>query len=200
MSRARDRRLMRDKEMVDAEFTSHPFIFVRVLGNPALPERYMVTYQLKGLKLEGKQIVESMRHEAEIYLHADYPRSKPKCIMHTPIFHPNFGDHICIGDDWAAGENLVSIIIQIGRMICYQEYNPKSPLNAVAARWARENEKLFPLFEGDLYQAEISIDLDFGGDTAGPPKNGAPGPEDDMDIELLGPSSDQGEDLEIELG
>ena len=58
MSRARDRRLMRDKEMVDAEFTSHPFIFVRVLGNPALPERYMVTYRLKGLMLDGKAGIE----------------------------------------------------------------------------------------------------------------------------------------------
>jgi hypothetical protein len=139
-----------------------------------------------------------MHHEAEIYLHADYPRSKPKCVMHTDIFHPNFGDHICIGDDWAAGENLVSIIMQIGRMICFQEYNPKSPLNAVAARWAKENEKLFPLFEGDLYQPEVDIEFTTG-DTAGPPIPGRPADDDDLDIELHDAPQETGDEFEIEL-
>ncbi|HEX7286732.1 MAG TPA: hypothetical protein VF532_11165, partial [Candidatus Angelobacter sp.] len=36
-------------------------------------------------------------------------------------------------------------IIRIGRMITYQEYNTKSPLNGLAAKWAAQNAHLLPI-------------------------------------------------------
>jgi ubiquitin-protein ligase len=66
--------------------------------------------------------------------------------MHTPVFHPNFDDaSVCIGDFWAASEGLDDLIIRIGRMIAYQEYNTRSPLNGLAARWAAEHAELLPV-------------------------------------------------------
>src|SRR6204780_4442897 len=66
--------------------------------------------------------------------------------MLTPVFHPNFDDSmVCIGDFWAASEGLDQLIIRIGRMISYQEYNTKSPLNGLAAKWAAQNAHLLPI-------------------------------------------------------
>jgi hypothetical protein len=66
--------------------------------------------------------------------------------MLTPVFHPNFDDSmVCIGDFWAASEGLDDLVIRIGRMIAYQEYNTKSPLNGLAAKWAAQNAALLPI-------------------------------------------------------
>ncbi|MGZ4845317.1 MAG: hypothetical protein ACXVJ1_11260, partial [Candidatus Angelobacter sp.] len=48
-------------------------------------------------------------------------------------------------DFWAASEALDDLIIRIGRMISYQEYNTKSPLNGLAAKWAAQNSSLLPV-------------------------------------------------------
>jgi ubiquitin-protein ligase len=66
--------------------------------------------------------------------------------MLTPVFHPNFDDSIvCIGDFWAASEGLDDLVIRIGRMIAYQEYNTRSPLNGLAAKWAAEHLSELPI-------------------------------------------------------
>ncbi len=179
---ARLRRLYADWQQIRDEFAGHPYINVTPLhGNP--PEAYRVEYRIKGLELDPatNRPRERDNHVAEIYLHQGYPREKPKCVLLTPIFHPNFGNYICIDDYWAAGETVVDIVIQIGQMIQYQSYNPKSPLNAVAARWAQQHEHLFPIDTTDLYQPDIDLELfDMG-------SGAAPGGEkqDDLDIELL---------------
>ncbi|MFO7947075.1 MAG: ubiquitin-conjugating enzyme E2 [Armatimonadota bacterium] len=175
---ARLRRLYADHQMVMDEFAGHPKIDVTpVQGDP--PEVYQVIFHIKGLELDENtgRPKERNYHEATIYLHRDYPREKPKCDLKTPIFHPNFGSYICIGDHWAAGETLVDVIMQIGEMIAYQSFNPKSPLNATAARWAKENEQLFPIDDSDLYQPEVDIDL-LG-------EQDADDEDDDLEIELL---------------
>jgi len=63
--------------------------------------------------------------------------------MLTPVFHPNFDDAmVCIGDFWAASEGLDDLVVRIGRMISYQEYNTKSPLNGLAAKWAAQKREV----------------------------------------------------------
>ena len=85
-------------------------------------------------------------HVLEANLTLGYPRRAPQCRMLTPIFHPNFDDSmVCIGDFWAASEGLDDLILRIGRMIAYQEYNTKSPLNGLAAKWAAQNSHLLPI-------------------------------------------------------
>lgn len=157
---ARIRRLQADYDRIKDEFYGHKYIKVNAVeGSP--PVRYLVNYYLTGLKWDRirSKPVEIYQHEVEIYLHKDYPREKPLFKMRTEIFHPNFSSKVCIADHWAAGECLADIIIQIGQMIQYQSYNPKSPLNQEAARWTIKNIKLLPVGNIDLYQAEPDIEI-----------------------------------------
>lgn len=156
----RYRRLKADYEKVRTEFAGNPYIKVKVLeGNP--PEKYKVSYRLKGLKLDYDLMrpIETDWHEVEIYLHNEYPREKPRCTMLTEIFHPNIGTWVCLSDYWAAGSTLMDIILEIGQLIQYQLYNPKSPLNAEAAKWVEENSNLFPIGNVELTQPEPEIFL-----------------------------------------
>lgn len=155
----RQRRMMADYEKIKENFTGSKYVKIEVLqGNP--PEKYRVTFNLKGLCVENGQIVERHNHVAEIYLDSNYPREKPKCTLITPIWHPNFGSYICIGDHWAAGESLSDVIVQIGDMIQYKSYNPKSPLNAQAAKWSVEHKHFFPLSNIDIMNPEPEDDFE----------------------------------------
>jgi len=111
---------------------------------------YRFTYSIRGLYVAGSgEILERDTHVLEVNLSLGYPRRAPQCRMLTPVFHPNFDDSmVCIGDFWAAAEGLDDLIIRIGRMIAYQEYNTKSPLNGLAAKWAGQNAHLLPVDTG----------------------------------------------------
>jgi hypothetical protein len=111
------------------------------------PEVYRFQYLMRGLYVAPDgAILERNDHLLEVNLSLGYPRRAPQCRMLTPVFHPNFDDSsVCIGDFWAASEALDDLIIRIGRMISYQEYNTKSPLNGLAAKWAAQNSYLLPV-------------------------------------------------------
>lgn len=82
----------------------------------------------------------------EVSLWLGYPRRVPLCRLLTPIFHPNIDDSmVCTGDFWTAWEGLADLIIRIGRMIAYQEYNSKSPPNGLAAKGATQNAHRLPV-------------------------------------------------------
>jgi ubiquitin-protein ligase len=151
MSSPRLRRLKLDYDRLVARFYNWRAIKITgVSGQP--PEHYQVTFYVKGLYTspEGK-IMERHEHIAELNLSLGYPRRAPQCKMLTPIFHPNFDESsICIGDFWAASEGLDDLVVRIGRMITYQEYNTKSPLNGLAAKWAAEHAQLLPVDSSEV--------------------------------------------------
>ncbi len=121
---------------------------IQITGTAGLPpEMYRITYKLKGLYVAGSgEILEREEHVMEVNLSLGYPRRSPQCRMLTPVFHPNFDEStVCIGDFWAASEGLDDLIVRVGRMIAYQEYNTKSPLNGLAAKWAAQNTHLLPI-------------------------------------------------------
>lgn len=121
---------------------------IRVVGTAGMPpELYRFQYLVRGLYVAPDgAILERNDHLLEVNLSLGYPRRAPQCRMLTPVFHPNFDDSsVCIGDFWAASESLDDLIIRIGRMISYQEYNTKSPLNGLAAKWAAQNSHLLPV-------------------------------------------------------
>ncbi len=142
----RIRRLKVDHESLLQRFAGSQII--RIAGTAGLPpEIYRFQYNLRGLYVGANgAILERNEHLLEVNLTLGYPRRAPQCRMLTPVFHPNFDDStVCIGDFWAASEGLDDLIIRIGRMIAYQEYNTKSPLNGIAARWAAQNAHLLPV-------------------------------------------------------
>ncbi|MEO6923150.1 MAG: ubiquitin-conjugating enzyme E2, partial [Bryocella sp.] len=140
MPSPRTKRLQIDHERMMSRFRDWPIIQIAATaGMP--PELYRISYEIKGIYVTpAGDIVERGTHLLEVNLSLDYPRRAPQCRMLTPVFHPNFDDAtVCIGDFWAASEGLDDLIIRIGRMIAYQEYNTRSPLNGLAARWAAEH-------------------------------------------------------------
>jgi ubiquitin-protein ligase len=142
----RIRRLKLDHDSLCKRFSGWPLI--RIVGTAGMPpELYRFQYLIRGLYVAPDgAILERNDHLLEVNLSLGYPRRAPQCRMLTPVFHPNFDDSsVCIGDFWAASESLDDLIIRIGRMISYQEYNTKSPLNGLAAKWAAQNSSLLPV-------------------------------------------------------
>lgn len=142
----RIRRLKLDYESLQQRLTGWPVI--RLIGTAGMPpEIYRFQYMVRGLYVAPDgAILERNEHILEVNLSLGYPRRAPQCRMLTPVFHPNFDDaSVCIGDFWAASEGLDDLIVRIGRMIAYQEYNTKSPLNGLAAKWAAQNAHLLPV-------------------------------------------------------
>ena len=142
----RIRRLKLDHESLFKRFAEWPLI--RIVGTAGMPpELYRFQYLIRGLYVAPDgAILERNDHLLEVNLSLGYPRRAPQCRMLTPVFHPNFDDSsVCIGDFWAASESLDDLIVRIGRMISYQEYNTKSPLNGLAAKWAAQNSQLLPV-------------------------------------------------------
>ena len=160
MSTVRLRRLHADHQKLVEFVMRHPRLrLIQAQGDP--PELYQLEYCINSLRQTDEGLVPSKSHIAEIALPRDYPRTPPQCRMLTPIFHPNIAPHaICIGDHWAAGEPLWSMVARIGEMIAYQSYNTKSPLNGEAARWVEKNLERLPL-------DPVSMMVDEPGATAG---------------------------------
>jgi len=147
----RIRRLIQDYEKLQHRFHAWPLI--RVSGTAGMPpEYYRFTYAIRGLYVDASgQILDRNEHVVEVNLSLGYPRRSPQCRMLTPVFHPNFDDiSVCIGDFWAPSESLDDLVVRVGRMIAYQEYNTKSPLNGLAARWAAEHPEFLPIDPREL--------------------------------------------------
>jgi ubiquitin-protein ligase len=146
MASPRTRRLKLDHETLTRRFAGSPVI--TITGTAGLPpEMYRFQFNLKGIYVTpAGEILERDTHVLEVHLSLEYPRRAPQCRMLTPVFHPNFDEaSVCIGDFWAASEGLDDLVIRIGRMIAYQEYNTRSPLNGLAAKWAAEHQNLLPI-------------------------------------------------------
>lgn len=155
------RRLQADFDHVREAFSGHPQVRVDVVGTRRPPESYRVEFRLRGLYLDGDQPEYRDEHVAEIMLPRAYPAEKPYCVPLTPIFHPNIRDYFCIADYWAAGTSLVDVISKMGDMIQWRIYNPASPLDAIAAKWALEQEPsgIFPVGDVDLGMPEVAVQL-----------------------------------------
>jgi ubiquitin-protein ligase len=155
------RRLQADYENVRSVLSGHPHVTVEPEEGRVPPERYHVRFRLQGLYLNGEQPEYRDEHEVEITLPLGYPADKPYCVPLTPIFHPNIRDYFCIADYWAAGTTLVDVIVKLGDMIQWRVYNPASPLDAIAARWAvnQESTGIFPVGKVDLGVADFTVEL-----------------------------------------
>jgi ubiquitin-protein ligase len=185
----RIRRLKLDHEQLVRRFTGWPLI--QITGTAGMPpEVYRFVYNIKGLFVSATgEIQERGQHYLEVNLSLGYPRRAPQCRMMTPVFHPNFDDStVCIGDFWAASEGLDDLIIRIGRMISYQEFNTKSPLNGLAAKWAEQNARFFPVDPRDMAPPlEEAAAVAETATVGAPPADAVSSPESSANPEILPP-------------
>jgi len=154
----RFRRLTADQQSIAAAFSGHPHISVTPIGLAPVSQ-YQVMYRVPALqKIEGDLKVTGMT-VVNISLPPNYPREKPYCTTSEPIFHPNFGNYICIADFWSPSQTLVDVIVEIGQLLQYQLFNTRSPLNALAARWVADNSDRIPVGELELLPVEPEISI-----------------------------------------
>jgi ubiquitin-protein ligase len=153
------RRLQSDYELVREVFSGHPHVSIEPIGSRLPPESYRVAFRLRGLYLNGDQPDYRDLHQVEMMLPRHYPAERPYVVPLEPIFHPNIRDYFCIADYWAAGTTLADVVVKLGDMIQWRVYNVASPLDAIAAKWASEQEPmgLFPIGNVDLGVADFDI-------------------------------------------
>lgn len=153
------RRLHSDHEALVTAFAGHPAIRVSPVG-PLPPERYRIVYDVPGLTLSpDRRPTRTAQTVVDVYLPPAYPREKPYLTTLTPVFHPNFGAHVCIADFWSPSQSLLDIVVQVGDMLQWRTFNVRSPLNAVAANWARENTHQVPVGNVDVTPVQDDIVL-----------------------------------------
>jgi ubiquitin-protein ligase len=153
----RTRRLQQDNKELHVLFSSGDSI-IRIKSEDGIPpDKYVISYHLKGLYLDDQgDVLERDYHEMEVYLPLEYPRGQPQLRMLTPVFHPNIDPtHVCQGDFWGAEERLEDLIVRIAQLISYQDFNLKSPLDGKAAEWTEKNlnSHIFPIDSRDVFPA-----------------------------------------------
>ena len=148
------RRLHADLAAMLALVKVSDFITYEAAGNP--PDRYRVTYTCAGLWLPvaGAEPQVLTQHVADFYLHVEYPRRPPQILWRTPVFHPNIlpperGGAVCIGG-WTPSESLADLVVRVGEMVQYKQYNAADVLNPEAAAWAETQRERFPVDERPL--------------------------------------------------
>lgn len=144
----REARLKLDLERMQKLVRESSLISFDVRGN--LPEQYMVRYRCTGLG--SKQGDEINEHRVHITLGIDYPERPPTILWQTPIFHPNIKPpYVCIlGEAWKPKKLLDELVLQMGEMIQYKNYNVHDPLDRDAAEWVRKNPRSFPVDHREL--------------------------------------------------
>lgn len=155
----RQRRLTADARELLSGFQGHPNVSVQAVGAQP-PERYQVIYNLPALVTnQFNSLQVTNQHVVHVILPAGYPREKPYCTCDSAVFHPNFGNYICIADFWSPSRSIVDVVVQIGDMLQYKLYNVRSPLNAVAARWVSQHLDRVPISNVNLQPSMPDVQI-----------------------------------------
>jgi len=131
-------RLLSDSDLLQECIAAHPFIHIK--GIFRVPAR-KISPCLPGLTACCRRENRSNR-KASISLRYSFPTiilmPPPVCTMLSRIFHPNIsGDRIDIKEQWTPETALADLVINIGRMIVFQRYSIKAPLNKEAGAMGR---------------------------------------------------------------
>jgi ubiquitin-protein ligase len=147
------------------------------------PGKYLIRYSCTGLlepEAEGDEPLTSNSHMMTVIFGYDFPAKPPILIWYTPIWHPNFATpHVCTqGRPFSAGVSLNRIVLTVGEMIQYRNYNLADPLNLKAREWAQQNTHLFPVDNRDLVDSRYRYKT----------RAGAEVQREEPLVELVGPS------------
>lgn len=120
------------------------------------PEKYAITYRCTGMRDKSTEVSE---HAMEVVFSLKYPSEAPIFVWLSPIWHPNFKrPYVCVqGRPFAVGLTLAQIIVEVGRMVQYQNYNLADPLNWEAAAWVRQSPRPFPVDSRDIRDRRLTV-------------------------------------------
>lgn len=166
------------------ELKSRTDIIKFEIGQSVPPNKYRVTFECKGIMLNpatGQPCI-TVNHEVEIYLHSGYPSKQPQLKWITPIYHPNINGRngrVCI-QYWIPSMTIADLVIMLGNMVRYANYNISSPLDSQAAKWAEKNKDRFPIDSRELCTSEVKITFD-----EAIPENNAQDKSQEIEIKLV---------------
>lgn len=159
----RHRRLVADYNELRRRFDGDSHVHIQPF-EPVPYERYRITYAVPSLRLSvANQPVVAPYTVVDITLPLGYPREKPFAVTTEQVFHPNFGEHICLADYWSPAQTLADIVAEIAELLQWQRYNVRSPLNAVAANWVRNHAHEVPLGTIRLGRPDVNVRVQPGG-------------------------------------
>lgn len=143
----RESRLRNDYKLV-RELVNRSDLIEVVATESDPPDKYRVRFTCRGVEgihPNGDPIYRNS-HEVTIYLHAEYPLKQPQLKWQTPIFHPNIHitGAVCIGAWWPA-KTLDELLLTLGEMVQYKNFEPRDPMNSKAAAWAMRRKNFFPV-------------------------------------------------------
>ncbi|MFN2134743.1 MAG: ubiquitin-conjugating enzyme E2 [Candidatus Promineifilaceae bacterium] len=154
----RETRLRNDhnriRDLVDRSEFIH---IVATEGDPV--EKYLIRFTCRGVEKvspSGGPVYREV-HDVSVYLHSEYPLKQPQLKWLTPIYHPNIHvtGAVCIGAWWPA-KTLDELLLTLGEMVQYKNFDPRDPMNSRAATWALRNKSLFPVDTRDLKGQSIA--------------------------------------------
>lgn len=143
----RETRLRNDHKRMQELVSRSEFIqILETEGTP--PERYRIRFTCRGVERlsPSRRPIYREEHEVVVYLHAEYPLKQPQLKWLTPVFHPNIHrtGAVCIGAWWPA-KTLDELMLTLGEMVQYKNFDPLDPMNSQAAAWALRNKNEFPV-------------------------------------------------------
>jgi tetratricopeptide (TPR) repeat protein/ubiquitin-protein ligase len=130
---------------INERFKKSPYVTIKPTdGDP--PERYEITYTIKGLhQSKNKEVQEATHHTISIAIPFGFPHFPPNCKPVSPIFHPDFDQAaICIGDFWNKESSIPDLIVHIGRMIGGEIFSTDNAFNEEAVIWYRQHRDKLP--------------------------------------------------------
>lgn len=159
MASPRVKRLESDYQALRLKFDGHPYITVQAIGSTP-PDKYRVIYRVPSMRLDpqNRPIITQLT-VVDFELPMAYPKEKPRAVATEAVFHPNFGDYVCIADFWSPAQSLCDIVLEVGEMLQWQKYNILSPLDAVAADFAVKHISELPIGHIDLNAATAAPEV-----------------------------------------
>jgi ubiquitin-protein ligase len=143
------RRLENDYLELREAFDGDPKVKIIPLGTAPFDKYRIAFIGVESLRQnQNGQPMLVMQTVVDLELPAAYPKMPPiaRTAAGDIVFHPNFNaEKICIADFWSPGFRIVDVVIKIGNMLQYLDYNIQSPLSAIAAQWTQEHLAELPL-------------------------------------------------------
>lgn len=153
-------RLENEWRRLQRSFAYHPHIRVAPLqGDP--PEQYQVEYRIRCLTMDGAgQLQYANMAAVHVWLPPGFPHEPPLLRPLANLFHPNVvPDGINVDRYWTSTRSTLSdVIIGVGAMLCYQDYDLENAWNHTAAEWVIANPRMLPLDPDAEFRPEAGGD------------------------------------------
>jgi ubiquitin-protein ligase len=139
-------------------FAFHPHVAVTPLGDP--PGEYQVNYRVTTLSInEAGQLAYVTTFPVHVWLPPQFPHAAPVVRPMAAPFHPNVtAEWFHLNPAWHPDASLADVIVQSGRLLAFQTYDPGAVADPVAINWVYANPHLLPT------DAAADFSPDAGGD------------------------------------